>query len=81
MNEKERLLLALQQINNITSLLQDNKYKNYLYSNLITIEVELQRQLTNITYHERRRIQGSSTEHADDAEQQRSQLQNSAVSD
>ena len=74
MNEKERLLLALQQINNITSLLQDNKYKNYLYSNLITIEVELQRQLTNLTYHERRRFQNSSQQHVDATEQQRSQL-------
>jgi len=65
MNEKTRLILALQQINNITSLLQDNKYKNYLYSNLITIEVELQRQLTNLTYHERRRFQGSNQESLD----------------
>ena len=70
--EKARLLLALQQINNITDLIQDNKYKDYMYSSLITVEVELQRQLTNITYHERRRFQGSSTKHADDAEQQRS---------
>ena len=74
MNEKTRLILALQQINNITSLLQDNKYKNFLYSNLITIEVELQRQLTNLTYHERRRFQGSDQQHVDDAKQQRSQL-------
>ena len=65
MNEKERLLIALQQINNITNLLQDNQYKDYLYGKLITIEVELQRQLTNITYHERRRVQGSSEELAD----------------
>ena len=65
MNEKERLLLALQQINNITNLIQDNQYKDYLYGKLITIEVELQRQLTNITYHERRRVQGSSEELAD----------------
>jgi hypothetical protein len=70
MNEKERLLLALQQINNITSLLQDNKYKNYLYSNLITIEVELQRQLTNLTYHERRRFQESNGKCSENAEQQ-----------
>jgi len=62
MNEKTRLILALQQINNITSLLQDNKYKNFLYSNLITIEVELQRQLTNLTYHERKRLQGRDQE-------------------
>lgn len=81
MNEKERLLLALQQINNITNLIQDNQYKEFLYGKLISVEVELQRQLTNITYHERRRFQGSSAKHVDDAEQQRSQLQNSAVSD
>jgi len=81
MNEKTRLILALQQINNITSLLQDNKYKNYLYSNLITIEVELQRQLTNLTYHERRRFQSSSSEYADATEQQRLQLSDPSSTD
>ena len=81
MNEKTRLILALQQINNITSLLQDNKYKNYLYSNLITIEVELQRQLTNLTYHERRRIQGSNEEPSNGSEQQRLQLSTSTGTD
>ena len=74
MNEKTRLILALQQINNITSLLQDNKYKNYLYSNLITIEVELQLHLTNLTYNEIRRFKNSSQQHVDATEQQRSQL-------
>ena len=74
MNEKERLLLALQQINNITSLLQDNQYKDFLYAKLISIDVELQRQLTNLTYHERRRIQGSNEEPPDGSEQQRLQL-------
>jgi len=74
MNEKARLLLALQQINNITKLIQDNQYKDYMYQNLVKVEVELQRQLTNITYHERRRFQDSGAKHADDAEQQRSQL-------
>ena len=64
MNEKERLLIALQQINNITNLIQDNQYKEFLYGKLISVEVELQRQLTNITYHERRRIQSSSEEPA-----------------
>ena len=68
MNEKERLLLALQQINNITNLIRDNQYKEFLCGKLISVEVELQRQLTNLTYHERRRIQVSSKEHADDAE-------------
>ena len=70
MNEKERLLLALQQINNITSLLQDNQYKDFLYAKLSSIDVELQRQLTNLTHHERRRIQGSNDERLANAEQQ-----------
>jgi len=74
MNEKERLLLALQQINNVTNLIQDNQYKQFLYGKLISIEIELQRQLTNLTHHERRRFQNSSQQHVDDAEQQRSQL-------
>jgi len=74
MNEKERLLLALQQINNVTNLIQDNQYKQFLYGKLISVEVELQRQLTNLTHHERRRFQNSDQQHVDDAKQQRSQL-------
>ena len=81
MNEKERLLIALQQINNITNLMQDNQYKEFLYGKLISVEVELQRQLTNLTYHERRRIQTSDQQHSDDAKQQRSQLSNFAGTD
>ena len=69
MNEKERLLLALQHLNSITNLIQDNQYKQFLYGKLISVEIELQRQLTNITYHERRRIQGSDDERLADAEQ------------
>jgi hypothetical protein len=42
------LILALQQIENLTSLLQGNEYEQYLYSHLIPIEVELKRQLTNL---------------------------------
>jgi len=81
MNEKERLLLALQQINNITNLVQDNQYKEFLYGKLISVEIELQRQLTNLTYHERRRIQTSDQQHPNDAEQQRSQFSNFAGTD
>ena len=69
MNEKSRLLLALQQINNITDLIQDNQYRDFMYGKLVSIEVELQRQLTNITYHERRRFQDSSKQSANDPEQ------------
>jgi hypothetical protein len=64
MNEKERLLLALQHLNSITNLIQDNQYKQFLCCKLISVEVELQRQLSNLTYHERRRVQGSSEEPA-----------------
>jgi len=81
MNEKERLLLALQQINNITNLIQDNQYKQFLYGKLISIEIELQRQLTNLTYHERRRIQGSNEEPSYGSEQQRLQLSTSTGTD
>lgn len=45
MNEKTKLLLALQQINNLTDLLEDNQYQNYLCGHLIQLQVELRRQL------------------------------------
>jgi hypothetical protein len=47
MNKHTKLLLALQQIDNLTSLLEDNEYQKFLYGHLITIQVELQRQLLN----------------------------------
>lgn len=50
MNENTKLILALQQIDNLTSLLEDNEYQQFFYSHLITIQVELQRQLTNLTH-------------------------------
>ena len=65
--EKKRLLLALQQINNIVNLIQDNQYKQFLYGKLISVEVELQRQLTNLTHHERRGFQISYQQCVDDA--------------
>ena len=42
-----KLILALQQIDNVVELTSDNEYKNFLYNNLISIKVELERQLTN----------------------------------
>lgn len=47
MKEKINLLLALQQIDNLTQLLEDNEYKQYLYGHLTQIQVELKRQLGN----------------------------------
>ena len=66
MDEKTKLILAQMQINNLVELLKDNQFERYLYSHLITIDVELKRQLT---HHEWRRIQISSKKYADDAEQ------------
>ena len=50
MNEQIKLILALQQIDNLTSLTAGNEYQKFLYSHLISIQVELQRQLTNLTH-------------------------------
>ena len=47
--EKTRLILALHQVNNLTQLLEDNEYKTFMYSHLIPIKYELQRQLNNLT--------------------------------
>jgi len=46
MDEKTKLILALQQVDNLVQLLSGNEYERYLYSNLITIDVELKRQLS-----------------------------------
>lgn len=50
MNEQTKLILALMQIENLTSLIEDNEYQKFLYSHLISIQVELQRQLTNLKH-------------------------------
>jgi predicted RNA-binding protein with EMAP domain len=50
MNDQIKLVLALSQIDSLTSLLEGNEYQSFLYSHLIQIQVELNRQLTNLTY-------------------------------
>jgi hypothetical protein len=47
MDEKTKLILAQMQINNLVELLKDNQFERYLYSHLITIDVELKRQLSH----------------------------------
>jgi hypothetical protein len=47
MNEATKLLLALQQIDNLTSLLECNEYQTFLYSHLNSLNVELKRQLSH----------------------------------
>jgi hypothetical protein len=46
MYQKTKLILALQQIDNITKLIEDNPYEKFMYGHLISVQVELQRQLT-----------------------------------
>lgn len=48
MNQETKLILALMQINNLTQLLEGNEYQTFLYSHLISVKVELERQLTNL---------------------------------
>ena len=49
MDQQTKLIIALNQVDNITKLTEDNEYKTYLYSHLSTIKYELERQLTNLT--------------------------------
>jgi hypothetical protein len=49
-NDKTKLIFALQQIHNLTSLLSGNENQQFLYSHLISIQCELERQLTNLTH-------------------------------
>jgi hypothetical protein len=51
MNQTTKVILALQQIDNLTKLIEGNEYQQFLYGKLISIQVELQRQLTNLTDH------------------------------
>lgn len=52
MNNKTKLILALQQIDNLTNLLAGNDWEKYLNSKLITLKVELERQLSLETVRE-----------------------------
>ncbi len=47
MTEEAKLILALMQIDNLTNLLKDNEYQTFICSHLISIQVELKRQLSH----------------------------------
>jgi len=81
MDQKERILVALQQIHNVSKLIKDNDYHNYMCGKLIMVETELERQLSKLITHDRRAIQGSNQQYFDASEQQRSQLSDSAGTD
>jgi sRNA-binding regulator protein Hfq len=50
MSEHIKLLLAIDQVDNLTSLLEGNEYQQFFYSHLISIQTELKRQLTCIKH-------------------------------
>ena len=50
MTDKEKLLLAIMQTENIISLYKDNPYEQYMHRHLSTVLYELKRQLTNLTF-------------------------------
>ena len=46
MTEQIKLILALQQIDNLISITKDNEYQRFLYGHLVSVQVELKRQLS-----------------------------------
>jgi len=49
MNEKTKLHLALMQTNNILNLIQGNQYEQFMKNKLISLQVEMNRQLSLLT--------------------------------
>lgn len=49
-DERFLLLAAIQQVENIVKLTEENEYKQFIYTHLNSVYYELQRQLTNLTH-------------------------------
>lgn len=49
MNQKTNLTAALNQVDNIIDLLEDNEWKGYMYNHLSPVKYELERQLSNLS--------------------------------
>jgi len=49
MDERTKLHLALMQTSNILSLMEGNQYEQFMRNKLISLQVEMQRQLSNLT--------------------------------
>jgi len=47
MTEKQKLILAMMQIDSLLRLLEGNEYRDYLYGHLVKTSIELKRQLSN----------------------------------
>ena len=50
MTSKINLILALQQIDNISSLVRENNYEGFFTSHLLPVKFEIQRQLTLLNH-------------------------------
>lgn len=48
MTKEQKLKNALNHLHEIINLIQENEYENYLLCSLISVKVEIQRQLTNL---------------------------------
>ena len=48
MTEMDRLFSAIHQLDNIVKLTENNEYKQFIHTRLISIKYELLRQLTNL---------------------------------
>ena len=48
MSDRDKLVAAQAHVESLVTLLEENPWKSYLYSNLNTIKWELHRQLTNL---------------------------------
>ncbi|ADO97391.1 hypothetical protein SSM2_049 [Synechococcus phage S-SM2] len=47
-DEQTRLILAIHQLDGIVNLTEDNEYKQFIHSRMISVKYELLRQLTNL---------------------------------
>ena len=48
MNDKTKLILAMMQIDNIHNLMKENEYEHFMVSHLMPLQIEMQRQLSNM---------------------------------
>jgi hypothetical protein len=48
--EQEKLTIALNQVENLITLLKGNEWEQYILTKLIVVKCELKRQLTNLVH-------------------------------
>lgn len=48
MTDQTKLLFAIQQIENISNLIEGNRYETFMVSHLVSLKVELKRQMVLI---------------------------------